>query len=271
VEKDIEAVKFILSCFFKYPHDEQKRNKLIKKKVLQNDMIAVYACIQKKSFRIRFKSFKFKLLQVSNSWIYLICEISVYLVCKLVSHNSNIFSSHIVIWFFCCVFVCSASELKECREVADVELKKLALQNQLLGEELFVCVFNPFSSHIVILFFCCVCVCVCLSAVTRNSSADSAVGMMFLFASVMLLPFQPSLISVCLFVELHTVGDVLDFIKRKFPSFQRQHILNKVCFKNVYFFDFRSFGLIIAVVLVLSFVLSLICFHSEPYYILPRD
>jgi hypothetical protein len=49
-----------------------------------------------------------------------------------------------------CVFVCSASELKERREVADVELKKLALQNQLLGEELFVCVFNPFSSHIVI-------------------------------------------------------------------------------------------------------------------------
>jgi hypothetical protein len=42
VEKDIEAVKFILACYFKYPHDEQKRNKLIKKKVLQNDMVAVY-------------------------------------------------------------------------------------------------------------------------------------------------------------------------------------------------------------------------------------
>jgi hypothetical protein len=44
----------------------------------------------------------------------------------------------------------AADELKERRAVADVELKILALQNQLLGEELFVCVFNPFSSHIVI-------------------------------------------------------------------------------------------------------------------------
>jgi hypothetical protein len=42
VEKRVEAVKFILSCFFDEPHDEEKRNKLIKKKVLQNDMIAVY-------------------------------------------------------------------------------------------------------------------------------------------------------------------------------------------------------------------------------------
>jgi hypothetical protein len=47
VEKDIEAVKFILACYFKYPHDDQKRNKLFKKKYLQNDMIAVYGMYSK--------------------------------------------------------------------------------------------------------------------------------------------------------------------------------------------------------------------------------
>jgi hypothetical protein len=101
-------------------------------------------------------------------------------VCELISHISNPFSSHIVIWFFCCVFVCSASELKERREVADVELKKLALQNQLLGEELFVCVFNPFSSHIVNSSVVCVCVLFAFSAATRSLTADSALGKRFL-------------------------------------------------------------------------------------------
>jgi hypothetical protein len=42
VEKRVAAVKFILACFFDEPHDEEKRDKLIREKVLQNDMIKVY-------------------------------------------------------------------------------------------------------------------------------------------------------------------------------------------------------------------------------------
>jgi hypothetical protein len=51
VEKDIEAVKFILACFFDEPHDEQKRDKLIKEKVLQNDMIKVYGMYSKEKLQ----------------------------------------------------------------------------------------------------------------------------------------------------------------------------------------------------------------------------
>jgi hypothetical protein len=102
VQKDIEAVKFILACFFKYPHDEEKRDKLIREKVLQNDMIAVYGMYSKDELKG---------------------------ILKLKERRA-------------------ADELKLRREVADIELQKLALQNQLLGEELFACVFNPFSSHI---------------------------------------------------------------------------------------------------------------------------
>jgi hypothetical protein len=42
VEKDIEAVKFILACFYYCPHDKENRDKLIREKLLENDMIAVY-------------------------------------------------------------------------------------------------------------------------------------------------------------------------------------------------------------------------------------
>jgi hypothetical protein len=52
VEKRIKAVEYILACFFKYPQDEPKRNKLIKKKVLQNEMIAVYGMYSASAFRL---------------------------------------------------------------------------------------------------------------------------------------------------------------------------------------------------------------------------
>jgi hypothetical protein len=42
VEKDIEAVEYILQCFYYCPHDEEKRDERIREKVLENDMIAVY-------------------------------------------------------------------------------------------------------------------------------------------------------------------------------------------------------------------------------------
>jgi hypothetical protein len=47
VEKDIEAVKYILQCFYYCPHDEEKRDERIREKVLENDMIAVYGMYSK--------------------------------------------------------------------------------------------------------------------------------------------------------------------------------------------------------------------------------
>jgi hypothetical protein len=46
-EKRVEAVEYILQCFYYCPHDEEKRDERIREKVSENDMIAVYGMYSK--------------------------------------------------------------------------------------------------------------------------------------------------------------------------------------------------------------------------------
>ena len=43
VEKEIEALKFLLACFFDKPENEVERYKLIRGKVLENEYVRTYA------------------------------------------------------------------------------------------------------------------------------------------------------------------------------------------------------------------------------------
>ena len=43
VEKDIDAVKLILACFFDEPENNVERNKLIRRKVAENENVKTYA------------------------------------------------------------------------------------------------------------------------------------------------------------------------------------------------------------------------------------
>ena len=47
IEKEIEAVKFILACFFDEPDNLVERNNLIRGKVGENELIKTYADFSK--------------------------------------------------------------------------------------------------------------------------------------------------------------------------------------------------------------------------------
>jgi hypothetical protein len=50
-EKRVEAVEYILQCFYYCPHDEEKRDERIREKVSENDMIAVYGMYSKEKLQ----------------------------------------------------------------------------------------------------------------------------------------------------------------------------------------------------------------------------